>query len=472
MPIEVTQHFKIDRQTFDSTGAFDAVLDGDARLFVDPFLLPFSSAPELKAGREIILKRFENILTLLANSNSQNDLTWKEAERLLRFREIKGFNLGYGGEGSHGSGMGPKLRKLLLTAAHEIVSKGIRDPVIFELVGLFQEGIGCDRISDMACRILYDSFLNYTSRIFEACGVTKYKVQRDGRTLFIPPNPYRRKEPVLLVPKDILRDLPIADDWSDISYVCETNAALRKKLSALVGHDWQKKTKSAKKDEVRKFLISNPDFFRDVLTEYKKSPATQYDFVKDPSGEANWLRLARDFTGSNPLTLTLPTGSNLQVLYGVINSICLKFRDLVEQNGLWKFLYTDRMKPKHESASQLIFYAVSSIYCEANNLSLSRESNAGRGPVDFKIAQGHPNVLVETKLSTNPYLVHAYQKQVPIYQSAEGSSDAIIVVIQVNEKSKPLDDLLKLKAADEKKKKRTPHIILVDGLPKKSASKA
>lgn len=125
MPITVSQHFKIEQTTFDQTGAFDAILDSDARLFVDPFLIPHTNTPELKNGRDLILKRFSNILTLLESSSSPEDLTWKEAEKLLNFPEVKGFNLGYGGQHSHGSGMGPNLRKALLSAAHEIIS-GVR----------------------------------------------------------------------------------------------------------------------------------------------------------------------------------------------------------------------------------------------------------------------------------------------------------------------------------------------------------
>ena len=154
MAVSVTDQFKLDKARFDRTGAFDSILDMDTRLFIDPFLLPHTSATELKGGRVKILDRFSKILTLMEHTSSAGDATWREASRLLDFREAKGFNFGYGGEGAAGSGMGPTIRRQLLKTAHEIVSKGIKDPVIFELVGIFEEGIGCDRISDMACRII------------------------------------------------------------------------------------------------------------------------------------------------------------------------------------------------------------------------------------------------------------------------------------------------------------------------------
>lgn len=324
----------------------------------------------------------------------------------------------------------------------------------------------------MACRILYEQFLEYTSRVFESLGITQFKTNRDGKTLFVPPNVYRKGEPIILVPRDILRDLPIAHDWSDISYVCATNAALRQKISSLIGEDWQDKTKGVKKSKIREFLISNPEFFEDIIKAYKKADPTKYNFNSDPSGEASWVRIAQQFTGQDPIKLDLPSGANQQDLYKTINSICMKFRDLIEHNGMWQFLYKENSHPKHESASQLIFFAVSSIYCEANNLSLARESNAGRGPVDFKLANGKANVIVEIKLSSNSHLIHAYEKQIPIYQKSEGSIDSIMVIILVKENSSTIDRLLKLKADHDSQNIRTPNIILIDGTPKDSASKA
>ena len=62
--------------------------------------------------------------------------------------------------------MGKMLRNQILRTAKEIVDAGIKDPEFFELLGLFEEGIGPDRISDMVGRIIIDDLYKYTDRVF------------------------------------------------------------------------------------------------------------------------------------------------------------------------------------------------------------------------------------------------------------------------------------------------------------------
>ncbi|MBV5349816.1 hypothetical protein JZU71_01250, partial [bacterium] len=79
---------------------------------------------------------------------------WKAADNMLTFPEVKGLCIGYAAEGSRGSGMGAELRYELLTNIRKIVLAGVDDPVLFELVGVFQDKVGPDRISDMIAKII------------------------------------------------------------------------------------------------------------------------------------------------------------------------------------------------------------------------------------------------------------------------------------------------------------------------------
>ena len=53
----------------------------------------------------------------------------------------------------------------------QLVDAGIDDPVLFELVGIFQENIGPDRISDMVAKIIIDDLILYTQRICKELGI-------------------------------------------------------------------------------------------------------------------------------------------------------------------------------------------------------------------------------------------------------------------------------------------------------------
>ena len=53
----------------------------------------------------------------------------------------------------------------MLKDAKEIIDKGIIEPEIFHLIGLFEEGIGPDRLSDMYSLIIKDDIINYTLNV-------------------------------------------------------------------------------------------------------------------------------------------------------------------------------------------------------------------------------------------------------------------------------------------------------------------
>ena len=117
---------------------------------------------------------------------------------------------------------------------------------------------------------------------------------------------------------------------------------------------------------------------------------------------------------------------------------------------------------------------VADAYCEANNLDLSRESNAGRGPVDFKVAGGYKaRVLAEIKLSSNTKLVHGFERQVDEYTQAESAQRAVFVVIDVGYGGNWQKRLTAaINKARGTKGKRAPEVVVIDGTPKRSASKA
>ncbi len=165
MPISISEHIGVDAKTFDKTGAFDAILDVDSKLFIDPHLLQETAAPELSTSYQKVTKRFEEILHILSTSKRENDVFWREAVRKFYFPELRGLCIGYSSNSTLGSGMGPTLRTHILRTAKEIVDAGIKDPQLFELIGLFEENVGPDRISDMVGRIIVDDLRQYTQRI-------------------------------------------------------------------------------------------------------------------------------------------------------------------------------------------------------------------------------------------------------------------------------------------------------------------
>lgn len=294
MPRSISDFIGVDDERFGATGAFDAILEVDSRFFIEPALLKRTSAPELAASYEKVRKRFGDILTILAASRQIGDAAWREANRLFSFRELKGLCIGYSRGGTAGSGMGPMFRARILRTAKEVVDAGVLDPAIFELVGVLEEGVGSDRISDMLARIITDDILQYSHRVFGELSVSGRDIKFGDETFRLPINPYNRY-PILLIPKDILRPLPVARSWDEIETVCEHNRALRRRLNAIIAGTWRGKGSIPtrfKKQAIRQAFISNPDLAREVVETYREGKPPPYDFSSDPVGEIIWHREA------------------------------------------------------------------------------------------------------------------------------------------------------------------------------------
>lgn len=473
MPISISEEFSIDQVTFEKTGALDAILDIDSRFFIDPHLLRKTKIPELKGSYQKVHAHFAKILKLMLVSKDSGDRFWREADKLFQFPELPGICLGYSSKGVTGSGMGKELRARLLKTTKEVIDAGIRDPEIFEIVGLLEENIGCDRISDMIGRIIYPDLMAYTHRVFSSLGIKGEKYSLDGQNLSIPKNPYPASKPfITLVPRTILNDLPIAYSWGDIDLVCSKNHAVRLAVNKIIGNSWKEATNRFSKKELKEKLLRNPELLKDLIESYKGKPEEFYDFENDPAGQIIWHPESQKYSAAFPLNLSLRDSPSLDDVENVVLKICNKFKDLIENNNLSKLLYKPNRKPKHEEAAQLVFYGIADCYCEANNLDLTREANAGRGPVDFKVSKGYVGrVVTELKLSSNPKLVHGFETQLIEYQKAEKTERGIYLIVDVGrgkEKIKAITDMYNNAIAGGR---NVPKIILVNGVSKESASK-
>lgn len=463
-------HYKIPQSKYAETGAFDPVLGIDTKLFIDPSLLRHAKTPEIAGSHERVGEYFQDVLKVVRCIDKPQDRFFREADKLLTFPEVNGLCIGYS-KGVRGSGMGPAIRSRLLTSVVQIVKAGTSDPTIFELVGTFEEGVGPDRISDMVARIILADLISFTQRVCSDLGVPMVAMQamKRGEMEDLPLNPVTQG-PLILVPKEVLRDLPVAEEYSDIVWIAQQNQKLRDHFNAMIGESWSDVTKAERKRVLKESYISSPEILALVLKVYREAKLDAYDFDVDPTGEVVWYRASREVVTNSPLKLSLPETPEKRDVEAVVLAICEHFRTLIEDNQLCHLLYDANDKPKHESAAQLLFFGIAQAYCEANDVDLTAESDAGRGPVDFKTSRGYTDkVLVEVKLTTNKNLISGFQNQLPIYQKAEKPARGVYLVIH-NGGSEVRLAALQKEAAQAGGD--APRVLIVDAIPKASASKA
>lgn len=471
-----SDYFNVDPKPLEKLGAFDPFLSADTPLAIDPKLLDEAPEPELKDAHGEVLARFGDVFKLLRLSTQPEDKPWRAARALLTFPEFRGASLGTSQTSGNGSGWGPTTTAQVLQSAKEIVDAGLDDPAFFELLALFETGIGADRLGDMLGDIVLPRLAVYTKRVCNEIHVPTDAVTVAGQSYDLPVwiDERSRKRYVVLVPRSILSEMPVALDRKHVEYVASRNADARAFLNHRIGADWRRRVASSSPDgksATRAAFFSNIPYFRQFLEHYRRLTPVAYDFENDPRA----LRLIHDvlaWAQSNAIPLTLAAPPSKEQVFDVVRAIVLHFKQQVEDNRLAKALYV-KGKPRREDIAQAVFQAVADAHCKHNGLDLSAEVNAGRGPVDFKFSNGRrARVLVEIKLSNSTQLLHGFEKQLSAYEAAEDTDLSIYLVIYNGFGDLRLQQLRERIEESKTAGKRMPEVVVVDATPKPSGSRA
>jgi hypothetical protein len=371
------------------------------------------------------------------------------------------------------------MRNQVFKTARDIVGLGIQDPDLFVAMALFEDNFGPDRISDMTTNIILGDLLQFNNRVLSRLNVPTERFPihlKNGCSYdaMLPCNPFakgKKKVPVILVPIDILRDLPVATDWEDVSRAATENAEIRGRVNDQIAQLWRTKTLKDK-EVMRDWALSDKDTFKTLLDMVHGADRSAYDIIGDPNGEIFWRELLTTLAAESPFKIRRPKSFDLDGVVLVVQQILQQFQFLVEKRRYADELYHDG-KPRPEKAAQRLFFAVAYSYCKANNLDITPEAETGSGPVDFKVASGFTGrVLVEIKLSTNNKLSKGYTRQLEAYKAGEETQRGFYVVIDVGgNMAKKRKELLQLRSSAIAGKQQASPIIFVDGLPRSSASK-
>jgi hypothetical protein len=447
-------------------GLFDPILNSDSKLFIDPLLIEGSSNGFMAKALKEFDSHFKDGIELIVASRKVGDQAWKAARNFIDLQERSETCLGYGGSSISGSSRSIELREKILKTTKEIVELGETNPHIVSLMAMFEDGVGPDTISDMTTTAIIESLSELTEDFCLRHGVKTRSFSNYGKRK-LPENPYDRTKPVLLVPRDILRDLPLAADWSDVSRVAFENEQIRKAFNKHVGLI-AKATLSEKKEALKKAALSSLANFQAIFNSVVGS-SDSYDPTADPLNLYRFRELISGDTAAfkrHGFKVGQPSSSELR---RVVAEIIDHFRIMIEENNLWELLWNND-QPKRERAAQLLFFAVAEVFCRANNIDISPETNSGGGPVDFKFSKGYKKrIIVEIKLSKGR-VVHGYKTQIGIYQSASNAEHAIMLIIDVGGMKGKLRDIRNFQTTEIDAGRRAADIVVVNGRRRQSAS--
>ena len=456
MAILFTNEFNIPEENLKSLGVFNVFLDEDSHFFINIKRLQATNIPEFASGYTKVNQYFHDIGTLLKVSKTSQDRTYKEAVRRFDFPEVNGINLGFS-SGTHGAGFGPRLRAQIIKDAHEIIHSGSEQPEIFHLVGLFEENVGPDRLSDMVARIIYDDIVAYSKRIYQALGITQdaYPECRFDDGIVI--NPYKGIK-LLLLPVELVHELPIARCWDDIDRVCRENDAIRAEINDLVGDTWSKMRSAEKKQYLRNWIFMNPERASRIIESYKASTVAQYNPLSDLDYLVGYLQ--NTFNANSD-----KDDDSFKAALEIIDN----YQEWVEYHRGAVVIQEAPSRSKEKTVQRTI-HAIALIFCKKFNWDISPETDSGRGPEDFKVSRGCDKTIIEVKLTSNQDCVHGLEVQIEEYAKAESTDKKIFVLVNTGQNENRIEAVMKkhneMVAADLNPAK----VVVIDTKVKNAAS--
>ena len=463
--IFVSEFFELDDE-LDQLGVFDAIITKDSHFFINLLRLKRTAVPQFSDSYNNINIYFDNIMELLNHSEEKGDKFYREALRRFSFSGVNGINLGFSETGID-AGFGRTLSGQVISDAFDIVKSGSSQPEIFQLVGLFEDNVAADRLSDMIATLISDDIHAYTRWVNIELNIneTKYPhIQfQDGIAI----NPYKECE-LLYLPVDIIHELPIARDWNDINRVISENEAIRAEVNEAIGLEWKKMATSQKKRYLKEHIFKNKERCSRVIKGYEEETVEKYNVNKNT--EYFYADAFKKMRQSGVLDCLVHSDISEVSSWDAALNILSLCKEFIEDNKGWDIVQSVPTS-KGEKTVQRLLHSSGAYYCEQHNIDMSFEANEGPGPVDLKVSRGNDKTVIEIKLSSNQDYLRGFTDQIEEYARAEHTDNRIYVYVQVGNnpgRDKKIQDEYNRRVESGQ---NPPLLYMIDSRVKKSASR-
>lgn len=447
MAIELyfTQHFGVEPGGLENYGAFDISLASDLPLFVDPFLLFNSEKPEYQALHAGIIK----YLTFLRDRADQ-PLTSGLINAWYKFSEVKQNWLGFTLLGNAGSGLGVEFARALYSSLGSILksfgTETITKGTHLEKLALIKDGVGRDNISDFTTNLIKSYLLNYTQAF------AQQHLEMHQRDTFSVPRaefnyatetwatrtyelPAFRGDFVLLTPADILtRD----DTWISRSDMVQhflrlpgavPDDQLRAQMNNYFG---SMLSNQPTRDEVSRAAQATLRRYPELIDYYIREKEDSGDQAVGLSAKrreetkAFLVEMVKgvvaDLASRTDFYLT-PQTSYAEALFRA-----KAFKTYIEDQDGYKLINRPGRERAFSNEKDVqLYFGLAFVGSEYD---VNREVNNGRGPVDFKVTKSaFDKSLIEVKFARNSHLKRNLEKQVEIYEKANGTRRSVKMIV-------------------------------------------
>ncbi len=452
-PLHITQAFNIEAKESD-LDFFDANLFYDSLLFIDPFLLKRSPIEE---ERELF-KRFSSYFRKAYQksiSARNNHLQIQGLRSFLTFKEPREINLGYSQNSNKGSGPGTGFAESLLTFFLEsTAAKLINEEDLFpeedfnpKFVAIFAEGFGEDGISDLSANLIMDYLISYTQTQAERWNIDLkiLPVQQTfdseemnwtgGVNVKLPENPLRPGEPIVFVPRRLLRSHDVSEKDKAIKKVIgilHQDQDSMSRFASLIS----KPLKEVDIEEVRQILLTEDSVLKAFVHSLEGENVEAYDFRTDLLG---FLAIKKyEHTFDNLEVQDISSCDNL--LSETKNFIDIVKRENELRDG-WRSVWSpDLVRDLKEEVFGRIFRGLGTAYFSRfPTVSFLAQTGTGNGLLDFAVIYKNCRIAIELKKLNNnsptgdppiPAYIHGIKRQLPGYVYSLPATNAIYLTIQ------------------------------------------
>ena len=476
--------FNVDETIIENYGAINISLINDLPLFIDPFLLFNSNKPEYQTIHESMIR----YLMFLKNE-SLNDPAPSRAKLLAwyYFPEIKQTWLGFSLSGNSGRGMGMKFAKNLhsglRTIYKEFGTETITESAHIEKLCLISPLVGKDKISDFTTNFAKKHILNYTETFAKNYLSTsqcknvmvpkvEFSYQTNSWTYKEYTLPWYNGDYVLLTPRNLLTREKTYINRSDMLNRIQTLAPaiedeilrfqLNQYLSDVLSDD-SKMTKKEKEGALNSFVRLHPEIMDYYIREKEESKS-----------EASSISIEKVYEVQKLFNEQLPKLIDLLKIktdfykesdssYKESLKRVMFLKNVIEDMDGYRIFYVKGKPIKRESDLQVMFRLV----WYSTEYDVNRETNNGRGPVDYKISKGSKDKsLVEFKLASNSKLKMNLKNQVKTYQKANNTNESIVVILYFSKEEYEKT----IQILDELKIQNKENIVLINAINNKPSA--
>jgi hypothetical protein len=190
----------------------------------------------------------------------------------------------------------------------------------------------------------------------------------------------------------------------------------------------------------------------------------------------HWIAAARAVARAEAITAAPVGQPSPEGFLHWVGTLADRFQHAVEHSDLWRVLWDDKLaKPRSELIVHASAAAMWNSLCALADVDMSREPDAGRGPVDFKFSAGwHRRALIEVKLLSSSKLFQGADAQLPEYLASEQVSCAYYVCVGFTDRDLRPERLALVRATCAAYEARSGCAVVprfIDARPKPSASR-